>query len=232
VSSKYDMKQSLKYSKEPLLDSLTLRPVVRNLMCGIKGKKVLDLGCGSGRYSIAMAKMGARVMAIDKSPIQVGLARKLNSHPAISYFVCDGVRIRMAESKSMDMVLMNMVLSDLSGRREFMGVLKEIRRVLKPGRRLLISTLHPLSIIPDSSPNRAVNFNRRMYFRDGYSYKSVARLIGGGEINFSDTHFSLSSVSESLRTIGFIIEQIFESRQSKKFGTYLPKFIILVAKKI
>lgn len=225
------MKQALKYSRELVLDKLTLKPVLYKALGNIRGKRVLDFGCGSGRHSLAMAKMGARVTAIDKSPIQIRLARKLNSHPVVSYFVCDGTRITMVKSKSMDMVLMNMVLTDLKGKQELMRALHEVRRVLKPGKRLVLSSLHPLSIIPDSSPDRAVNFDRKMYFRDGYSYKSVADLSCGGKITFRDTHFSLSSFSESLNACGFAIERIFESRQSRKFKIYLPKFIIFVAKK-
>src|SRR4051812_17272607 len=30
-----------------------------------KGKKYLDLGCGSGRYSINLARLGARVVGLD-----------------------------------------------------------------------------------------------------------------------------------------------------------------------
>lgn len=46
--------------------------------CGdVKGKAVLDVGCGSGRYSIEFAKRGAaNVVGIDFAPNMVALARQ------------------------------------------------------------------------------------------------------------------------------------------------------------
>lgn len=40
------------------------------------GKKVLDAGCGSGRFSWAMASMGARVVALDQSASGVEFTRQ------------------------------------------------------------------------------------------------------------------------------------------------------------
>lgn len=41
-----------------------------------EGKKYLDLGCGSGRYAINLARLGARVVGIDFSDAMLGLARR------------------------------------------------------------------------------------------------------------------------------------------------------------
>ncbi len=42
----------------------------------IKNKKILDLGCGTGRYSITLAKKGAIVTAIDFSEEMLAVAKK------------------------------------------------------------------------------------------------------------------------------------------------------------
>jgi len=47
-------------------------------LCGdVSGKRLLDLGCGSGENAIAFAKHGAHVIALDRSQAQLSLAKKL-----------------------------------------------------------------------------------------------------------------------------------------------------------
>src|SRR3954454_7562086 len=47
------------------------------LLGNLHGKRVLELGCGGGPISVAMAKQGARVLAIDSSAEQIQHARRL-----------------------------------------------------------------------------------------------------------------------------------------------------------
>lgn len=48
-------------------------------LCGedLTGKRALDIGCGSGRYSIELARRGAEVVGLDFAPAMVELAREL-----------------------------------------------------------------------------------------------------------------------------------------------------------
>jgi SAM-dependent methyltransferase len=50
---------------EFLVDALSLRP----------GMRVLDVGCGPGRHSLALAKRGIEVVGVDLSPDFIALAR-------------------------------------------------------------------------------------------------------------------------------------------------------------
>lgn len=50
-------------------------PTLR-LLGDLSGKRVLDLGCGAGRNAIAMARAGARVIAVDEDADQIGAARR------------------------------------------------------------------------------------------------------------------------------------------------------------
>lgn len=40
-----------------------------------KGSRILDIGCGSGRYSVELAAMGAEVVGVDESRAMLDLAR-------------------------------------------------------------------------------------------------------------------------------------------------------------
>lgn len=46
--------------------------------CGdVRGKRILDVGCGSGRYAVALAERGAEVLGIDFASNMLALAREL-----------------------------------------------------------------------------------------------------------------------------------------------------------
>ncbi len=62
------------------------RERMRRTLCGwlpddLRGRRVLDAGCGTGAMSVELAARGAEVVAIDLSPTLVGLARERCAMP-------------------------------------------------------------------------------------------------------------------------------------------------------
>lgn len=65
-------------------------PTVLQMVGDLEGKTVVDLGCGSGFFTLELAKAGAAaVCGVDNSHQQIKLARELSAHPAIEYRVGD-----------------------------------------------------------------------------------------------------------------------------------------------
>lgn len=49
-----------------------------------EGKKYLDIGCGSGRYAVNLARLGAEVVGVDFSPAMLELARRYSAEEGVS----------------------------------------------------------------------------------------------------------------------------------------------------
>ena len=108
------------------------------LIGDVVNKTVLDFGCGNGESVVVLAHKGARVIGLDISPELIALARRRVG------MQCVGLRepellVRSAyetglPDASVDVVLSNALLHHL----DLPTVLKEIRRILKPGGRLII----------------------------------------------------------------------------------------------
>ncbi|MDD5634724.1 MAG: methyltransferase domain-containing protein, partial [Candidatus Omnitrophica bacterium] len=62
-----------KYFKKTLAAVFINYPAFLRLLCDIKGKAVLDIGCGAGCLTTELAKKGALVSAIDNSPRWIDL---------------------------------------------------------------------------------------------------------------------------------------------------------------
>lgn len=68
----------------------SILPTVLHMAGDLNGKTVLDLGCGSGFFTLELAKAGASIVCgVDNSPQQIKLAREFSAHSAIEYRVGD-----------------------------------------------------------------------------------------------------------------------------------------------
>lgn len=104
------------------------------------GDAVLDVGCGTGNYTIELAKRGADVIGIDSSEEMLAWARIKAQKADIeaSFMAADATNLPFPDS-SFDIVISNGLLCFL---KEPEKALIEMRRVLKPGGRLVVGVLN------------------------------------------------------------------------------------------
>jgi 2-polyprenyl-3-methyl-5-hydroxy-6-metoxy-1,4-benzoquinol methylase len=104
------------------------------------GERVLDVGCGEGVFSAELSGAGAQVVGIDvaERPLRRGRAR----HPGTDLRLVPADGRWPLEDAIFDVVWAGEVIEHVA---DTAGWLSEIRRVLRPGGRLLLST-------PDHGP--------------------------------------------------------------------------------
>lgn len=85
-----DVYDRLELSEIPWISEKPPKELVRIIESGlISGKRVLDVGCGVGNYSIYLARNGFSVTGIDKSPRAISIAKKhmLDEGVTCNFFV-------------------------------------------------------------------------------------------------------------------------------------------------
>ncbi|MFC1402027.1 MULTISPECIES: class I SAM-dependent methyltransferase [Streptacidiphilus] len=125
-----------------LVNAYYERPAMLALAGDVAGRRILDAGCGSGPLSEALRDRGAVVSGFDASAGMLELARRR---------LGDGADLQVAELGSplsypddtFDDVVASLVLHYLE---DWGPALTELRRVLKPGGRLIMSVDHPFAI--------------------------------------------------------------------------------------
>lgn len=119
------------------------------LLAAQPGERVLEIGAGTGHALLALAQAGARPVGIDLSPGMLRVARRrLSAGGAAAALLCgDGARLPVADG-AFDAVFMAFTL-ELFDTPELPVVLADCRRVLRPGGRLVVVSLH-------SGPGRLV----------------------------------------------------------------------------
>lgn len=103
--------------------------------------RVLEIGCGSGRYALRLAeKIGCRITGLDLNSHGIRNANQLASQAGLTCIAkfeeCDVSDTLPFEDGRFDAVFSNDVLCHIPGRA---AVVAQLHRVLKPGGRLLYS---------------------------------------------------------------------------------------------
>jgi SAM-dependent methyltransferase len=95
---------------------------------------VLDLGCGVGRLTKALAGRVARVHALDVSPEMLARAREaLAADENVALHLGDGATLTGVDDASCDAVVSLVVFQHIPDPAVTLGYVREIGRVLKPG---------------------------------------------------------------------------------------------------
>jgi len=117
------------------------RPAMLALAGDVAGRRILDAGCGSGPLFAALRDQGAIVTGIDKSAGMLAQARRRLGDDA-DLQVAELGRPLPFPRDTFDDVTASLVLHYLE---DWGRALAELRRVLKPGGRLIVSVNHPFA---------------------------------------------------------------------------------------
>ena len=98
-----------------------------------RGGLCVEVGCGPGRMTGALAARFDRVVAVDVSPAMLARARAAVTAPNVDYRKVSGERLDGVESACADAAVCYLVFQHLPSRRLVAAYVHELARVLRPG---------------------------------------------------------------------------------------------------
>ncbi len=104
------------------------------------GSKVLDLGCGTGRVTLAIAAAGHHVTGVDPAGASLDRARTKPGSELVQWI--EGVAADLPDS-AFDVAVMTAHVSQFLDDDEFLDTMKHLSRVLVPGGRLIFDSRDP-----------------------------------------------------------------------------------------
>ena len=167
---------------------------------GIGSEHCVEIGCGAGRITAQLSRHFGRVTAVDVSPHQLEMARRLLGADLerVALALVDEPRLPVPDS-SCDGVFTCEVFQHLESNEPVLAYLREAFRVLKSGGTLCFQVpvrgLHPRSLLASSARNRLLRllraFGRRrmMIYRQFDAHQLLSALL---EIGFTDPELNVS----------------------------------------
>lgn len=156
---------------DPLALERYSKPVLRRrfnkefrfrIMGRLAGKRILDVGCGSGLNAVQFAKLGATVTGVDLSSKELAAARRsaeINGVSERTHFICSPIEIAEVPEASFDIVWVDAMLHHVLDELEL--VLQRVVRWVKPDGLVVIAEpvnlCEPLRRLRKMVPVRAMN---------------------------------------------------------------------------
>jgi SAM-dependent methyltransferase len=179
-----------------LLNGHYERPAMIELAGDVAGRRILDVGCGSGPLTAALRDRGAVISGFDLSTAMVALARARLGADA-DVVVHDLAEALPYADAAFDDVVASLVLHYLE---DWSGPLAELHRVLRPGGRLIASVNHPLVYT-------ALNPEADYFDVAAFTYDAEH---AGRTVVYTNWHRPLHAMSDAFAAAGFRIRTISE----------------------
>jgi SAM-dependent methyltransferase len=198
-------------------------------LCGaLKGKRVLDIGCGAGANAVAIAGQGAHVIAIDASSAQLALGRKLaaDAEVKVEWHEGDAADLAYLRADSIDLALAAGVIHEIE---DLDRLLRQVHRVLRPGAPFLFTHDHPmrLALGRDDASDAGPLEVRRSYFDD----RPVATTRDGEKVQVFPR--TVADVFSALHRAGYRVDVLLEpdTVRSPGPGPAVPTAVLWRARK-
>lgn len=168
----------------------------RRFIGDVEGSRVLDLGCGMGHGAVALARQGAKVIAVDPDPAQLALARQLAEQHSVKVELhqADLAELAFIRSASIDLVVSVFSLAAVD---DLDRVFRQVHRILHPQAPFLLSLPHPFTTLLRASGDGSLRVER--------PFTSRTPLGEGPTLTyphqFSDVHTSLTRANFRVDTV-------------------------------
>lgn len=135
--------------------------LVGRLIGHLKGRRILELGCGDGANSVAMALAGAKVISVDTSAERLGDARRLaEEHEVrVEFHHADLADLAFIRADQVDLAL---AIYSLTETEDVARVFRQVDRVLRTDASFIVALPHPVEWAT-SERDGAVVFSRSMF---------------------------------------------------------------------
>ncbi len=174
------------------------RPVMYSLLGEVRGRRVLDAGCGPGSYTEWLVEHGARVLALDASPSMIELAKQRLRGAAELRQADLNEPLDFIGASSHDVVLCALVLDYV---RDWERLFADFHRILDKGGRLVFSVHHPFFL----------DLKVKVDVKDNYfSTQQVEEDWLAFGLKIPAYRRPLGAMSSALWETGFMIERIVE----------------------
>jgi SAM-dependent methyltransferase len=195
-----------------------LDPAHLAVLGDVAGKRMLDAGCGEGRFARMLSERGAIVTGIDFSHRMIKLAREAEQREprGIEYQQSDMGDLAMLGPETFDVSVAYLSIIDVP---RYEAALQEVSRVLKQGGQFVFSLVHPCFCPPGSDweprvpgivPIRDAD---RLYRRvDNYrpARELRFRMWPTAPVETINYHRPLSDYANSCKSAGLLIRDILE----------------------
>jgi len=187
-----------------------------------KGDKVLDLGCGSGRFYSLVKQKGANYLGVDASKKLLRKARK--SYPAAKFDYGDILDLKLAP-QSFDVVAMIAVLHHIPSFALRKQALQKVKNALRPGGFVLLT-------------NWNLGQKKFLRIRSRYFWQKILGLnkMDFGDILFKNKRyyhgFRKMEIARLLSACGFRVLQNYYEKRGKKAGRWKGENLVTVGRKL
>lgn len=188
-------------------------------LCGdVKGKRVLELGCGGAQCAIAFAKQGARSIGVDISAVQLAYGRRLAEAEGVRVELrhCDMADLGFITSGSIDLAFSAQAFAFVD---DLNRVFRQVHRVLRPEAPLVFSLRHPFSTIVHA--DRVI----RAYWSDEPNDWEEQG------IGFTTYQHTVADLFAALARAGFRVDAILEPEPPNARRAMIPPGLVMRARK-
>ncbi len=177
------------------------------LIGSVAEKCVLEIGCGGAQCSIAFAKQGAIVTAVDIAASELKYAQELadQNNVSIKFYQLNVENLSPIADESQDIVFSACALPYVD---DLLSCFREVRRVLKEEGLFVFSQGHPIFDLVN--PKTLVV--QKSYFETG-------KIVLGedSDVPFATNYRTISDIFNLLADAGFIVQRIIEPDSREKY---------------
>lgn len=214
----------LKNASEKTMDyESIIKPNLLPLLGDLKDKRVLDVGCGTGKFSRLAASLDAYVMAVDKGQAQIDAAKRASKIYASNIdFIVGNIENLRGLRNNFDLVLLMFVVLDTSNIDDLKVLIRASVEAMKPGASLIIGDVHPHNFNRENAVEWVSAISDGNYFTIGCPVSSRVLMTNEETREFRPSyHYPLGVMIDCLCDCGLYLKRLVEPMFRVSFPTHI-----------